>query len=104
MISTFQRNQHFRKVSVIKTFTHVQEQKKAMSSRHSAYIPSNVKSPLVKVLCKQITLSKHSDFFHGSISFSEGKKLIHSFHIHEKNSLKNFRSLNSIALIDQTKA
>ena len=28
MISAFQRNQHFRKVSVNKTFTHVQEQKK----------------------------------------------------------------------------
>ena len=29
MISTFQRNRHFRKVSVDKTFTHVQEQKKS---------------------------------------------------------------------------
>ena len=28
MIPTFQRNQHFRKVSINKTFTHVQEQKK----------------------------------------------------------------------------
>ena len=28
MISTFERNRHFRKVSVNKTFTHVQEQKK----------------------------------------------------------------------------
>ena len=28
IISTFQRNRHFRKVSVNKTFTHVQEQKK----------------------------------------------------------------------------
>ena len=28
MISTFQRNRHFRKVLVNKTFTHVQEQKK----------------------------------------------------------------------------
>ena len=27
MISTFQRNRHFRKVSLNKTFTHVQEQK-----------------------------------------------------------------------------
>ena len=43
MISTFQRNRHFRKASVNKTFTHVQEQKKAMSPRHSAYIPSSVK-------------------------------------------------------------
>ena len=46
MISTFQRNRHFRKVSVDKTFTHVQEQKKVMSPRHFAYIPSSVKSPL----------------------------------------------------------
>ena len=47
MISTFKRNRHFRKVFVNKTFTHVQEQKKAMSPRHSAYIPSTVKSPLL---------------------------------------------------------
>ena len=40
MISTFQRNRHFRKVSVNETFTHVQEQKKAMSLRRSTYIPS----------------------------------------------------------------
>ena len=39
MISTFQRNRHFRKVLVNKTFTHVQEQKNTMSPRHSAYIP-----------------------------------------------------------------
>ena len=45
MISTFQRNRHFMKVSVNKTFTHVKEQKKAMSPKHSAYIPSSVKSP-----------------------------------------------------------
>ena len=44
-ISTFQRNRHFRKVLVNKTFTYVQEQKKAMSLRHSACIPSSVKSP-----------------------------------------------------------
>ena len=37
MISTFQRNQHFRKVSVNKTFTYVQEQTKAMSQRHLAF-------------------------------------------------------------------
>ena len=48
MISTFQRNRHFRKVSLNKTFTHVQEQKKAMLLPHSAYIPSSVKSPLWK--------------------------------------------------------
>ena len=46
MVSTFQQNRHFRKASVNKTFMHVQKQKKAMSLRHSAYIPSNVKSPL----------------------------------------------------------
>ena len=45
MISTFQGNRHFRKVLVNKTFTHVQEQKKAMPPRHSAYIPPSVKSP-----------------------------------------------------------
>ena len=45
MISTFQQNRHFRKVLVNKTFVHVQEQKKAMSPQHSAYIPSSVKSP-----------------------------------------------------------
>ena len=49
MISTFKRNRHFRKVLVNKTFTHVQEQKKAMSPRHSAYIPSSVKSPFLNV-------------------------------------------------------
>ena len=42
------------------------------------------------VLCKQITLGKHLKLFHGSISFSEGKRLIHSFHIYEKKSLKIF--------------
>ena len=45
MISTFERNRHFRKVSVKETFTHVQEQKKAMSPRQSANIPPSVKSP-----------------------------------------------------------
>ena len=49
MISTFKRNRHFRKVLVNKAFTHVQEQKKAMSHRHSAYIPPSVKSPLFLV-------------------------------------------------------
>ena len=51
-ISTFQQNRHFRKVLVNKTFTHVQEQKKAMSPRHSAYIPSSVKSGLLKQVPK----------------------------------------------------
>ena len=46
MISTFKRNRHFTKVLVNKTFRHVQEQKKAMSPRHSAYIPTSLKSPL----------------------------------------------------------
>ena len=46
MITTFQRNQHIRKDSVNKTSTHVQDQKKAISPRHSAYIPPSVKSPL----------------------------------------------------------
>ena len=49
MISTFQRNRHFRKVSVNKTFTHVQEQKKAMSPEHSAYIPSSVMNGLKRL-------------------------------------------------------
>ena len=43
MIFTFHGNQHFRNVSVNKTFTHVQEWKKGMSQRHSAYIPSSIK-------------------------------------------------------------
>ena len=43
MISTFRRNRHFKKVN--KSFTHVQEQKKAMSPQHSTYIPPSVKSP-----------------------------------------------------------
>ena len=47
MIPTFQRNRHFRKVLLNKTFTCVQEQKKAMPPRHSAYVPSRVKSPLL---------------------------------------------------------
>ena len=36
----------YAKMIGLKTFTHVQEQKKAMSRRHAAYIPSSVKSPL----------------------------------------------------------
>ena len=62
MMSTFQGNRRFRKVLVNKTFTHVQEQKKAMSSQHSAYIPSNVKSPLVNgffILKELILPSRH---------------------------------------------
>ena len=35
-------------VLVNKTFTHVQEQNKSNAPRHSAYIPSSVKSPLKK--------------------------------------------------------
>ena len=45
MISTFQRNRHFRKVLVNKPFRTCKS-KKAMSPRHSANIPSSVKSPL----------------------------------------------------------
>ena len=45
MVSTFQRNQHFRNASVNKTFTHVQEQKKP---RHFPFIPSSLTSPLAK--------------------------------------------------------
>ena len=48
MISTFQRNRHFRKVSVNKTFTHEPESKKVMSPRRSAYTPFSVKSPLTQ--------------------------------------------------------
>ena len=44
MISTFQRNQHFRKVPVIENFAHVQEQKKAISPGHLTYIPSICKN------------------------------------------------------------
>ena len=57
LISTFQRNQHFRKVSVNKTFTHVQEQNKAMSPPHSAYIPSGVKSPWFDLLISEVYFS-----------------------------------------------
>ena len=52
MITTFKGNRHFRKVLVNKTFTYVHEQKKAMSPRHSAYIPPSVKSPLKTVQVK----------------------------------------------------
>ena len=48
MISTFKQDRHLRKVFVNKTFTHVEEQKKAMSPRHSACISSSVKSPLCR--------------------------------------------------------
>ena len=49
IISTFQWNQHVRKVSVNKTFSHVLEEKKAMLLRHSTCIPSSVKLPLFKL-------------------------------------------------------
>ena len=51
MISTFKRNQHFKKVLVNKAFTHAQEQKKAMPLRHSAYILFSVR---LRPLYKQI--------------------------------------------------
>ena len=44
MISTFQQNLHFRKVSVHRTFIHEQEQENDVISTF-AYIPPNVKSP-----------------------------------------------------------
>ena len=40
-------------MSVNKTFTHVQEQKKAMSPQHSTYIPPSVKSPLWLFKCSE---------------------------------------------------
>ena len=43
--SYFSAESTFQQSGVNKTFTHVQEQKKAMSPRHSAHIPSSVKSP-----------------------------------------------------------
>ena len=69
---------------------------------YKSFIKALQKQLLVKVLCKEIMLGKHLDFFHESISFLEGKKLIHLFY-NEINSLKIFRSLNFIPLIDQTK-
>ena len=51
MISSFQRNRHFRKESVNKTFTHVQEQKKAMSPRHS--VQSKITFTYSQCLCLQ---------------------------------------------------
>ena len=53
MIPSFQRNRHFSKVLVNKTFTHVQGQRKTMSPRHSAYIPPSVKSPLCLTTSKK---------------------------------------------------
>ena len=50
IISAFQRNRYFRKVIVNKTFADLQEQKKAMLLRHSAYISASVKSPLAFTL------------------------------------------------------
>ena len=44
--SYFSAESTFQESGVNKTFTHVQEQKKAMSTRHCAHIPSSVKSPL----------------------------------------------------------
>ena len=88
MISTFQRNRHFRKVSVNKTFTHVQEQKKAISPRHSAYTPSSVKSPLCTIISRWLSLIYYSVFhnlilFHSSLCilvyFSHCALLLHLF-------------------------
>ena len=56
---------------------------------------------LVKVLCKQITLGKYLDFFMDQLVFQKETNLLTPY---IWNSLKIFRPLNSIALIDQTKA
>ena len=61
MISTFQRNPHFRKVLVNKTFTHVQEQNKAIS----AFRLHSVKCKIT--LMKQINLENNHNFFDKSI-------------------------------------
>ena len=47
-ISTFQRNRHFRKMLVNKTFAHVQEQKKSNVAATFRLHPSSVKSPLLQ--------------------------------------------------------
>ena len=47
MISTFQQNEHFRKVSFQETFTHMQE--KVMLPQHFTCIPSSIQLPLFKV-------------------------------------------------------
>ena len=73
MISSFQKNQHFRKVSVNKTFTHVQGQKKAMLLRHSAYIPLSVKSPLEESYISETTPKRR--FLKGFLQFSGNKHL-----------------------------
>ena len=44
--SYFSAESTIQESGVNKNFTHVQEQKKAMSPRHSAHIPSSVKLPL----------------------------------------------------------
>ena len=56
---------------------------------------------LVKVLCKQITLGKYLDFFMDQLVFQKETNLLTPY---KWNSLKIFRPLNSIALIDRTKA
>ena len=56
---------------------------------------------LVKVLCKQITLGKYLDFFMDQLVFQKETNLLTPY---IWNSLKIFRPLNSIALIDRTKA
>ena len=63
MISAFQRKRHSGKCQVNKTFTHKQEQKKAMSPRHSAYIPSSVKLPLITALQFAVLLYNLVSFF-----------------------------------------
>ena len=74
MICTFQRNRHFWKVLVNKTFTHVQEQKKAMSPQHSTYILSSVKSPLCfYTILNRICLEKFEQTI--TLHLSKDKKI-----------------------------
>ena len=73
-------------MSVSKTFTHVQEEKKVMSLRHSAYIPSSVKSPLTKE-----ELKSHQD---ANVCYICGKSILR-----KPTKSKNYRKLEIIAII-----
>ena len=86
-ISTLQRNRDFRKVSVNKTFIHVQEQKKAMSPRHSAYIPFIVKSPYA--IAKSGQINWLYLFIAKIRSYKDKKFLVENSEITEVNELKN---------------
>ena len=80
MISTFQRYRHFRKVSVNKTFAHVQKQnKKMMSSRQTAYTPSSVKSPLPLIINENHVINETkniAEFYILTLLLSKPKSLI----------------------------